>query len=52
MFVAPEAKTMILEKRRNETLTKMVKDIVLEAKRLSVTKEELIQLINNCEEKI
>ncbi|SDN80526.1 transcriptional regulator, GntR family [Psychrobacillus sp. OK028] len=52
MFVAPEAKTMILEKRRNETLTKMVKDIVLEAKRLSVTKEELIQLIHNCEEEI
>ena len=52
MFVSPEAKTMILEKRRNETLTKMVKDIVLEAKRLSVTKEELIQLIYNCEEKI
>ncbi|MFJ7827966.1 GntR family transcriptional regulator [Psychrobacillus sp. NPDC096623] len=52
MFVAPEAKTMILEKRRNETLTKMVKDIVLEAKRLSVTKEELIQLIHNCEGEI
>ncbi|QUG43169.1 GntR family transcriptional regulator [Psychrobacillus sp. INOP01] len=52
MFVAPEAKIMILEKRRNETLTKMVTDIVLEAKRLSVTKEELIQLIHNCEEEI
>lgn len=52
MFVAPEAKKMILEKRRNETLTKMVTDIVLEAKRLSVTKEELIQLIHNCEEEI
>ncbi|MEK3980019.1 GntR family transcriptional regulator [Psychrobacillus sp. FSL K6-2836] len=52
MFVAPEAKIMILEKRRNETLTKMVMDIVLEAKRLSVTKEELIQLIHNCEEEI
>ena len=52
MFVAPEAKMMILEKRRNETLTKMVTDIVLEAKRLSVTKEELIQLIHNCEEEI
>lgn len=52
MFVAPEAKMMILEKRRNNTLTKMVTDIVLEAKRLSVTKEELIQLIHNCEEEI
>ena len=52
MFVAPEAKRVILEKRRNDTLTKMVKDIVLEAKRLSVTKEELIQLIYNCEGEI
>ena len=52
MFVAPEAQMMILEKRRNKTLTKMVTDIVLEAKRLSVTKEELIQLIHNCEEEI
>lgn len=52
MFVAPEAKMMILEKRRNETLTKMVVDLVLEAKRLSVTKEELIQLIHECEEGI
>lgn len=50
MFVAPQAKMMILEKRRNETLTKMVTDLVLEAKRLSVTKVELIQLIHNCEE--
>ncbi len=49
MFVATEAKTMILDKRRNETLTKMVTDLVLEAKRLSVTKEELIQLIHKCE---
>lgn len=52
MFVAPEAKRVILEKRRNDTLTKMVKDIVLEAKRLSVTKEELIELIHNCEGEI
>lgn len=52
MFVAPEAKMMILEKRRNETLMKMVTDIVLEAKRLSVTKAELIQLIHKCEEEI
>ncbi|WP_277587009.1 GntR family transcriptional regulator [Psychrobacillus antarcticus] len=52
MFVAPEAKMMILEKRRSQTLTKMVTDIVLEAKRLSVTKAELIQLIHNCEVEI
>lgn len=50
MFVSPEAKTMILEKRRNETLKKMVKELVLEAKRLSVTREELIKLIEHEEE--
>ncbi|MFJ8064981.1 GntR family transcriptional regulator [Psychrobacillus sp. NPDC096426] len=49
MFVALEAKNMILEKRRNETLTRMAMELVLEAKRLSVTEEELIQLIKKCE---
>lgn len=51
MFVATEAKTMILAKRKNQTLTQMVSDLVLEAKRLSITKEELIQLIHKCEVK-
>lgn len=50
MFVAPEAKNMILEKRRNETLTRMARELVHEARRLSVTEEELIQLIKKCEE--
>lgn len=50
MFVALEAKNMILEKRRNETLTRMAMELVLEARRLSVTEEELIQLIKKCEE--
>lgn len=49
MFVALEAKNMILEKRRNETLTQMAMELVLEARRLSVTEEELIQLIKKCE---
>ena len=49
MFVALEAKNMILEKRRNETLTRMAMELVLEARRLSVTEEELIQLIKKCE---
>ncbi|MFJ7973116.1 GntR family transcriptional regulator [Psychrobacillus sp. NPDC096389] len=48
MFVALEAKNMILEKRRNETLTRMAMELVLEARRLSVTEEELIQLIKKC----
>ncbi|GGA41935.1 GntR family transcriptional regulator [Psychrobacillus lasiicapitis] len=49
MFVAPEAKNMVLEKRRSETLTRMARELVLEARRLSVTEEELIQLIKKCE---
>jgi DNA-binding transcriptional regulator YhcF (GntR family) len=47
MFVKPEAKIKILEKRRNETLTQMALELVLEAQRLFVSEEELIQLIQN-----
>lgn len=50
MFVALEAKNMILDKRRNETLKRMAMELVMEARRLSVTEEELIQLIKKCEE--
>jgi GntR family transcriptional regulator len=46
MFVAPNAKEMILTKRKNLTLTKLVTEIVIEAKRLNVSKEELIEMIN------
>ncbi|MEK4487417.1 GntR family transcriptional regulator [Psychrobacillus sp. FSL H8-0484] len=49
MFVTPEAKTKILEKRRSETLTRMAMELVLEARRLSVSEEELIYLIKKCE---
>ena len=45
MFVTPEAKMMILEKRRNDTLTRMAMELILEARRLHVTEAELIQLI-------
>ncbi|MDF2065429.1 GntR family transcriptional regulator [Bacillus sp. Cr_A10] len=50
MFVATEAKETILNKRRGETLTRMAMELVLEARRLSVSEEELIQLIKRCEE--
>ena len=46
MFVAPNAKEMILTKRKNQTLKKLVTEIVIEAKRLNVSKEELIEMIN------
>ncbi|MBK3495925.1 GntR family transcriptional regulator [Viridibacillus sp. YIM B01967] len=45
MFVTTEAKQMILVKRRNERLTTMVQEIVLEARRLMVSEDELIELI-------
>ena len=46
MFVVSTAKEMILTKRKNETLKKLVQDIVLEADRLNVSKAELIEMIN------
>ena len=45
MFVQDGAKEKILEKRRDEKLTTMAKEIVQEAKRLFVTDEELVELI-------
>ena len=45
MFVASNAKPMILNKRKNQTLKRLVSEIVTEAARLNVSKEELIELI-------
>ena len=45
MFVTAEAKEMILQTRRNETLQKLAQDIVVEARRLAVKDDELIALI-------
>lgn len=45
MFVQEGAKEQIVEKRRDEKLTILAKEIVLEAKRLFVTDEELLELI-------
>ncbi|RKJ41297.1 GntR family transcriptional regulator, partial [Butyricicoccus sp. 1XD8-22] len=45
MFVQEGAKELILSKRRDEKLTMLAKEIVLEAKRLFVSDEELINLI-------
>ncbi|KOS64062.1 GntR family transcriptional regulator [Lysinibacillus sp. FJAT-14222] len=50
MFVATDAKERILMKRRNEILTKMAQEIVLEAKRLLVSDEELLVLIRKTQE--
>lgn len=51
MFVTAEAKKMILEKRRNDRLTLMIQEIVLEAKRLMVSEDELITLIKRASSK-
>jgi len=45
MFVASSAKEMILNKRKNETLKRLVQEIVLEAERLNVSRDELIEMI-------
>jgi len=47
MFVVGDAKYRILTTRRSDTLTKMVKEIVEEAKRLGVMDEDLIELIKH-----
>lgn len=50
MFVTTDAKDRILTKRRNETLTKMAQNLVVEAKRLLVSDEELLALIQRTQE--
>lgn len=45
MFVAENAKQLILQKRKEKVLKKLIYDVVLEAKRLGVNKEELIEMI-------
>lgn len=50
MFVSPDAKERIVTKRRNETLTKMAQNLVIEAKRLLVSDEELLELIRKTQE--
>lgn len=47
MFVVPQAKETILVKRKNETLKQLITDLLLEAKRLDVSEEELIEMIKS-----
>ncbi|GHH99608.1 GntR family transcriptional regulator [Neobacillus kokaensis] len=46
MFVESNAKDLILSKRKNQTLKRLVQEIVMEAQRLNVSKQELIEMIN------
>ncbi|WP_338787485.1 GntR family transcriptional regulator [Metabacillus sp. FJAT-53654] len=45
MFVSTDAKFNILNKRKNRTLKRLVREIVMEAERLSVSEDELLQMI-------
>jgi GntR family transcriptional regulator len=45
MFVSNDAKDIILNKRKNRTLKRLVREIVMEAERLSVNEDELLQMI-------
>ncbi|MDQ6595673.1 GntR family transcriptional regulator [Bacillus salipaludis] len=45
MFVAEAAKDTILKKRKNQTLKRLVLEIVMEAARLNVSKNELLEMI-------
>lgn len=45
MFVSPNAKLRILEKRKEEKMKNMVLELVVEARRLMISESELIEMI-------
>jgi len=49
MFVTANAKEKIINKRKNQTLKGLIEDVVLEAKRLQISKEELVGMIKEIE---
>ncbi|MGM9929778.1 MAG: GntR family transcriptional regulator [Bacillus sp. (in: firmicutes)] len=51
MFVTSSALETILDKRKNQTLKRLVEELVLEANRLSVSEAELIKLIQSVNKK-
>lgn len=46
MFVQSDAKEKIMQKRRNQLLKNKMEDLVAEAKRLDVEKEQLINMLH------
>ncbi|WP_053361498.1 GntR family transcriptional regulator [Bacillus sp. FJAT-27251] len=50
MFVAEGAKEKIVNKRKNQTLKRLVRELVLEAERLQISREELISMIHEAKE--
>jgi DNA-binding transcriptional regulator YhcF (GntR family) len=51
MFVAKEAREIILNRRKSQTLKKLVTELVLEAENLDVSEEELITMIKSVKRK-
>lgn len=45
MFVTPNAKQFILEKRKSQTMKNLIFELVMESERLGVNEEELVNLI-------
>ncbi len=52
MFVTKNAKEIIFSCRRNEELTYIIDDLIIEAKKLDLNNEQLIKLINERYNKI
>lgn len=47
-FVTKDAKKIITDKRKNRILKEMLQEVALEAKRLEVEEDELIQMLQAC----
>lgn len=45
MFVSCDAKEIIITKRKNQTLKRLIRDLVLEANQLKISEIELIEMI-------
>lgn len=49
MFVAEGARNMIITKRKTQFVEEYISELIREAKKLNITKEELIEIIKNYE---
>ncbi len=49
MFVSADAREMIMNKRKNQTLKMLVREVVLEANRLQIGSNELIDMIKEAQ---
>lgn len=47
MFVTDNAREIILNKRKNETLIALIEELIAEAERLNLGEEELLMMIQN-----